>query len=351
MSYKYEHSKTFASLKKIKESIGTNFSSYQYLSTLDSLLYKVIYPIVDNTYFVDHFLAKILAWQYLNPKRKASSLPRSDFASCVTLFLIATDTSKKMKLLKKTKLDRSILSEMIRLWVQICEPYERLGSDLTVPRGSAAEAEKTIEIQASLKSDHSLYGAYQQATYWWSHYLEFRNRVLEKYVRLCLTQAQKDYVSFKHRVPMSDVIQIYLVNAAKALEKCDTEKGVLTTHITNWLKHAKNQVIAAHLSDTAYVLPKNSKTVSAFLAKANLVPLEEVSESEIALEEPAEDLQSMRQIAKLFDPRGLGRICLGIQEVLSSEERQILRAYSMKLSSRPVNSTYTQQGTQDENPN
>ncbi len=331
MSYRYEHSRTFANLKGIKETIGTNFSSYQYLSTLDSLLYKVVYPMVDNTHFVDHFLTKILAWQYLNPKRKTSSLSRSDFASCVTLFLIATDTDRKMKLLKRIKLDRSVISEMIRLWLKVCEPYQKMANNLSRSSADVLE-EQAIEVKASLKSDHSLYGAYQQVHYWWSHYLEFRNRVLEKYIRLCLNQAQKDYVAFKHRVPMSDVIQVYLMNAAKALDKCDTEKGVLTTHITNWLKHAKNQIIVSHLSDTAYVLPKNSKTVSASLAKANLVSLGEIPENELGTEvdSGSDDLELVRRIAKIFDPKGLGRICLGIQETLSISEKQIRHAHKAK---------------------
>jgi hypothetical protein len=339
MGYKYEHSKTFASLKKIKETIGTNFSSYQYLSTLDSLLYKVIRPLVDNTHFVDHFLAKILAWQYQNPKRKVSSLPRSDLASCVTLFLVATSTDRKMKLLKKIKLDRGVLSEMIRLWLKVCEPYGHLATSVGMDKQAYLYEEQLLEIKASLKQDHSLYGAYQQVNYWWSYYLEFRNRVLEKYVRLCLSQAQKDYVAFKHRVPMEDVIQIYLVNAAKALDKCDTEKGVLTTHITNWLKHAKNQVVASHLSDTAYVLPKNSKTVGTFLAKANTVSLDDVVEGDLTKEDTdAGEVDAIRRISKLFDPRGLGRICLGIEESLSNSEKQILHAHSVRRTPKPVNS-------------
>lgn len=343
MGYKYEHSKTFASLKKIKETIGTNFSSYQYLSTLDSLLYKVIRPLVDNTHFVDHFLAKILAWQYQNPKRKVSSLPRSDLASCVTLFLVATSTDRKMRLLKKIKLDRGVLSEMIRLWLKVCEPYECLATSVGMDQQAYLYEEHLLETKASLKQDHSLYGGYQQAKYWWSYYLEFRNRVLEKYVRMCLSQAQKDYVAFKHRVPMEDVIQVYLVNAAKALDKCDTDKGVLTTHITNWLKHAKNQVVASHLSDTAYVLPKNSKTVGEFLAKANTVSLEDVTENDLTKDTiETEEADTVRKISKLFDPRGLGRICLGIGESLSSSEKQILRAYSVRLTPKTVNSQATQ---------
>ncbi len=343
MAYKYEHSKTFASLKRVKETIGTNFSSYQYLSTLDSLLYKVVRPMVDNTYFVDHFLAKILAWQYQNPKRKVSSLPRSDFASYVTLFLVASSTDRKMRLLKKIKLDRSVLSEVIRLWLAVCSPYEGLSNDID-NRAHTLKEESDLEVKASLKSDHSLYGAYQQVNYWWSHYTEFRNRVLEKYIRLCLNQAQKDYVAFKHRVPMEDVIQVYLVNAAKALDKCDTEKGVLTTHTTNWLKHAKNQIIASHLSDTAYVLPKNSKTVGAFLAKANVVPLDDLAEGDlVSTESDTSEVESVRRIAKLFDPRGLGRLCLGIEETLSNSEKQVLHAYEVRPTPRPktVNSTTT----------
>lgn len=337
----YQHSQTFASLKSIKETIGTNLSSYQYLAILDSLLIKSVYPIVDNTKFVDHFLAKILAWQYLNPRRKASSISRSDLASYITFFLITGPTEHKIRYLQKTKLDRGILTEMIRLWLQVVEPYAEL---VSTPDSLEDEnnvlREHAIEQQASLKPDHSLYGAYLQTKYWWNYYQEFRNMILEKYTRMCLVQAQQDYDNaFARRVRLDDVIQIYLFNAVRAIDKCDTEKGVLTTHIQNWLKHAKNQVMTSHLTDTAYSLPKNSKTTGKYLEEANSVSLEELDvdahDLGIEHEEAREsELTRVRKIAKLFDPEGLGRLVLGIQEHLEKEESQALRALATPSNSR-----------------
>jgi hypothetical protein len=311
--------------------------------------------LIDNTKFVDHFLAKILSWQYLNPRRKASSIDRSDFASYIALFLITPDTDKKIALLKKTKLDRGVLAAMTRLWLKTLEPYEKLLSDPKSldPEYSEAE-EREIEVKVSLKPDHSLYGAYQQAKYWWTLYQSFKNSILEKYTRLCLTKAQQDYVMFQHRVHLHDVIQIYLMNASKAIDKCDTERGVLTTHIQNWLKHARNQVMTSHFNDVAYSLPKNSKTLVKNMAEANTVSFEELDEfqsqaHQSEVDEDREDrITRVRYIAKVFDPRGIGRLCLGIQETLSQEERQTLRALAVtSLPSVTVNEVDSK-GTQDE---
>lgn len=342
MQYQYQHSQTFARLKSVKESIGTNLSSYQYLSILDSLLFKAIYPIVDNTKFVDHFLSKILAWQYLNPRRKASSISRSDLASYITFFLITTETDNKLRYLQKTKLDRGIMAEMIRVWLDTVEPYEDLvtSPDFMDDEGRVLK-EHAIEQQASLKPDHSLFGAYQQVRYWWGYYQEFRNMILEKYTRLCIGQAQMDYNNdFGRRVQLNDVIQIYLFHAVRAIDKCDTDKGVLTTHVTNWLKHAKNQVMTSHLSDTAYSLPKNSKTTGRYLAEANSVSIDDLDAESpdltVELDETRQqELDQVRRIAKLFDPSGLGRLALGIQESLDLEDRKTLRSLAT-----PSNSKY-----------
>lgn len=340
-SYSYQHSQTFAQLKSITESIGSNLSSYQYLAILDSLLLRALYPIVDNTSFVDNFLAKILAWQYLNPRRKASSIPKTDLASYVTFFLIAGQTEHKIRYLQKTKLDRGILAEIVRVWLKVVEPYEDLVTspdelDVSV---DYAERETAIELLASLKADHSLYGAYQQTKYWWAQYQSFRNMVLEKYTRMCLSKAQQDYEELGRRVPLDDMVQIYLFTAARAIDKCDTDKGVLTTYIKNWLKDAKNKVMTSHMADVAYSLPKNSKTAGKNMAAAQSISLDDVDlDAEELLNEANEErqhtLDEVRLVAKMFDPVGFGRLALGIQEYLSTDDRKAIRAASVPARAR-----------------
>lgn len=340
--YAYQHSKTFAKLKSIKETISTNLSSYQYLSVLDALLIKSLHPIVDSTTFVDNFLAKVLAWQYQNPRRKASSIPRSDLASYITFFLIAGSTEHKIRHLQKMKLDRGILSEIVKVWLEAAEPYYQMANspDELVDDETRPLREHAIEQQASLKPDHSLYGAYLQTRYWWEQYHSFRNMILEKYTRLCLVQAQRDYdTDFGRRVDIDDVIQLYLFNAARAIDKCDTDKGVLTTNVKNWLKHAKGQVMMSHLANTAYSLPKNSKTVRQNLEAANTVSLEDLDvEAEGLLTDEnsakVEKLDQVRKIAKLFDPVGYGRLALGIQECLDHDDAQAIRMATLPPSAR-----------------
>lgn len=334
----YEHSTVFQRLKGTKETIQGNLSSYQYLSTLDNLLYHMVYPLVDNTKFVDHYLAKILGWQYLNPRRKAASINRSDLASFITLFLISQDTNKKMTYLKKMRLDRGLLTEMVRLWLRVVEPYEAL---VTVPDPDAddltqLDAEHLVEQRASLKPNHSLYGAYTQVNYWMNLYLEFYNQIVEKYTRLCINQARQDYVEFENRVPLDDVIQVYLFHVGKAIDKCDAEKGVLTTYVRNWLQEARNVVVTSQMGATAYTLPKNSKTSGYNLTRASIVSIDDLTndagythDPEVEHERNSEFL-AIRKIAKVMDPLGYGRLSLGIQEVLDDSDRQSILAAAVE---------------------
>src|SRR6478609_1312804 len=93
----YRHSESFARLKGVRESISTNLTSFQYLSVLDSFLYKSIQPLVQCTRFMDIFLAQMLGWQTQNPKRKTSGAGRQSFAANATLFFLCEDPKARLK--------------------------------------------------------------------------------------------------------------------------------------------------------------------------------------------------------------------------------------------------------------
>ena len=64
--------------------------------------------------------------------------------------------------------------------------------------------------------------------------------ILKKYIRLAIMTAQRDYVQyFDHRVSLNDMCGEYILATARAIDKCDYEKGPLTTHIGNWFFTAR----------------------------------------------------------------------------------------------------------------
>ena len=327
----YKHSESFSRLKSLEESIKGNLTSYQYLNSFDTLIYNALLPIVESTKYVDVFLAKVLAWQATNPKRKSCGVGRHALTSYVVLFFLIKATDKKVDALRKSKLDRGILVEIIRRWLAAVGEYETLSNLVTITEEQRARM-LHLEALACLRPSHSLYGVLTQVKYWYKLVEEFKSMILEKYTRLCLNKAQQDYVQLGHRVDLEDIIQVYLMAASKAIDKCDTEKGVLTTHVLHWLMSAKNTVMANYVNGVAFQIPNQVKVQANQLGTT--VPLDELEDE--AKEEDEDEgeredrIVRIRKISRIFDPTGHARLMLGVQEILTVNERKLLRSMEIK---------------------
>jgi hypothetical protein len=328
----YQHSELFAKLKTIDESIPDNLTSYQYLSVLDELLYNAIYPLIEGTKFIEIFLSQVLAWQTINSKRKVVGVGRAAFSSYATMFFLLDDPRQKLKLLKKLKIDRAVLFEAIRRWMTLSESAIVV-ADADNLKNLKANLIKLamLDEQASVRPGFHAFAIYGQVQYWYTNAEGWKGKILEKYTRLCLTTARRDYVQMKHTGKLDDMIQVYLMSAAKAIDKCDTDRGVLTTHIQNWLLSAKNIV-------------RNSQSTGGTMSQTRIgtemvsMMMENVSLDEIenSLADDGDDSQDrdllvdqIRKVARHFDNSGVGRILLNIEEQLSAEDKQILRAHAV----------------------
>lgn len=331
----YAHSETFANLKSLKESIGVNLTSYQYLSVLDELLYRAVFPLLENTQFIELFMSQMLGWQTLNPKRKSSGIGRKAFSASVTLLILCDSPKQKLKILRKMRLDRAMLFEVLRRWTQLAKGIETLG--VSLPSLETLSELSDLEKRCAVRPSHSLIGTYRTVNHWYYEALAFKHKILEKYVRLCLVTAKRDYVDLDHKVPLNDIVQVYLLTASKAIDKCDPEKGVLTSHIQHWLLSAKNVVVSTYINGTGedsatttLSSVTNRRVVDATIeASHSDSDLNELTHSDDEVRERTADTFKIREVAKAFDPTGFGRLSLGLEEILSSEDLDKLRSIAL----------------------
>jgi hypothetical protein len=342
----YRHSEAFSKLKRIQETIPNNLTTVEYLKTLDLLLESAFLPILESTRFIDTFLAKILAWQSTNPKRKTTSEGKKDLPSYVTLFLISNSPEQKLKIYNRIGFDRGITMEMIRRWLSMMNDY---AERLNIPEPTLEDQRIMYRIQHMLDMNEDGYpfGAYLQTKFWFSKVEYFKSLILEKYTRLCLNTAQQDYVKcFQHKIPLDDVLQIYLMAASKAIDKCDANRGVLTTHIQYWLMSARNVAAKNYLESdgkaTPVVIPESQEIVEKFVSEDS-----RASEASDKMFESVEDkferqgtIDRVRQVAKFFDPTGYGRLVMGIGEYLSPKMSQTLDEHQLKQKQKPENKYY-----------
>jgi hypothetical protein len=327
----YQHSEAIAKLKSIKETIQGNPTTYQMLSALDDLLYSALEPMIDGTRFFEGYLTQILGWQTTNPKRKVTGVGRQAFSSMATMFLLLEDTRPKVKLLRKTKVDRGVLFEALRRWLTLAREIEVLNT--SSPSPEVFNRLYDLCELCNVREGASIYNVYQQVQYWHTQASKFKEQILEKYTRLCVNTAVRDYKEMNHAVDLNDIVQTYLLNADKAINKCDADRGVLTSHIQNWLLSAKNSVMADNLQPTRTNPAKNDAKKTIVKALTESVSLDEIDDlaAESVTDDDVDDtVNEVRRVAKQFDPQGVGRILLHIEHELSEDDLQALRAQALQ---------------------
>jgi hypothetical protein len=269
----------------------------------------------------------VIGWQTLNPKRKTCGVGRVGLVTLSTLFFLTMDPQQKLKLVKRMKLHRNILFECITRWLDLMVEYQACSNQ--VGTADVVSLLHDMHDVALMRTGYSLHSTYQTVTFWYKKAKLFKEQIMEKYTRMVISAAQRDYVELGMIEPLNDMVQSYMMTMSKGIDKCDADRGVLTSYIKSWLKSAKNNVEkrASHDTDQIY---KNTGG-----QKIERVDLEDIEDtvSDDDYREREDNIRRVRALAKIFDPKGYGRIVLGIQEQLSEDDRATLRALALQKES------------------
>lgn len=317
----YEHSDTFASLKSIREEVKENLTTPQWLSTLDYFIDSAIDPVV--TIFptlVDNFYAKVVVWQAHKPSIKFSMTDK--FALPVKLFnaITSDDCKTKREHHRSMLLNRGLLFGLIAVFSQTVNRLNKLHShQLNLGRVRRLHM---IEVECNRlgispnQRDH-VYAALTQVEFFSKKAYWFKELIIQKYVRMALMNAKNAYTEAKCVPKLNDVVQIYLVYLSRAIDRCDSRQGVLTTFIQTWFYSAKAEV--------ARMVNSNSSNLSYEELIENGLP--------IASTDPDlgfENLQHLAFTSKPADPHGVVRFSLRIPEFVQRADLDKLRIFTTK---------------------
>jgi len=332
MSLNYGHSRVMGDLKKTNEKLKKNYSTSQYMDVLDTLLYNTVASIFNSTNYMDSFVSGILHHFTENGRRKISAHDKKNFSIAAVAFLFA-DQERKSSIYKKMKIERSLTNTAVRNFLEVTRPYamykakyaETLDSNYLVKM-------KDIESQVEYTGEIDMLAIIREVNYWHKKYCEFKNMILQKYMRLITKQAQAYYSHNNSKIDLDDLIQNYVLYASKAIDKLDQTQGTLTSYIKVWLNHATN-ITSSNESGIAFVLPPAKRRE----CKVNnmSVPMDatEVKNLEVCISGDLENISEtrrLRKLARLADPIGLARLSLGIQECLTKEEVKKQEKYEIK---------------------
>lgn len=309
----YRHSAVFATLKDTTESIKKNYTSSQYIQVLDSLIYKAIEQILETTNLGDVFISSLMVWYSESSKRRISAIKKPRLQLLFLMFLKAETPKEKLKWLKRCRLERNLLYQLIESYLSYAKVLNSLLFNLIrddTPSDRILIARMLKAIQSIPDSSTDIFCSLNSVQFWYDGASRFKGQLLEKYTRLVAVQAQQAYVELNFTVQLDDLLQNFMVAAAKAIDKYDLNKGALTSYIKIWLKAART---------TSFI--ENSGMQN----QEHFVPLDESETTDT--DNPHERKQTIdhvRQIAKLLDPSGVGRFQLGLEEVLNRKEERAL---------------------------
>jgi hypothetical protein len=316
----YTHSEVFEKIKATDEKIKDNYTSLQYLQTLDMFIWEALEPIYEECpHFFRCYIAKIVARQSAKASAKFSSSDRGKLPILLFNFLTELNPKKALEHVKDMNLNRGILFGLINLFLAFTHEYEKLNSpfhklDPLVRRYRIYK----IEQRVGLRPQGNLFRAIQQVRYWDVRARTWRSQIIEKYHRMTLNYAKTTYVDYNHFIPLDDVVQIFLTTMTRAIDRCNAKQGVLTTFIQNWLKSARSEVADLCKGQT----DQSFETLSEEYGDA-------ISEVIGFTEEDrtAELYELLAAKAKVVDKIGLTRYSLGIPEFLTSFERETLEMF------------------------
>lgn len=271
----------------------------------------------------------MLGWSAVNPRRKLSSLPKERFNTYVLAYLAADTPELKLRILKRMRIERNILFYVVG---RVCDLYATQ-TPASRPTSSMANA-------LAIFDHKGMWFSVRESGYWLGQALDFKGMIIEKYMRFVMMEAQQFHAQQLRDNPhldfnLDDLAQNFILAVNKAIDKCDAQRGTLTSYIQNWLKDAKGNPAMRGEYGIAFTIPAsqrraiaNSTTnkavnISVNIDSKELQSLASACDAEAELER-ARTIDFVRRLAKSADPSGVSRMFLGIDESLNVAERKLL---------------------------
>jgi hypothetical protein len=322
----YEHSDIFAKLKDVKERINTNLTSLEYLETLDMFLWKAISSIRKAIpSLVDEFMVKAIAQQTFKSSTKFSSIMKEEKGK-LPVFLFNALTERDIESLdgfRNLRLNRGMLFGLVQIFMNRTAPYVELVNvdPISVEEWKARVFQlKDMERNLGVVEGVALYNVIEDVNIWYERARDWKSAIIEKYTRKALGQAKVAYEDYNYAMDLADVIQIHMVLLSRAINRCDSRLGVLTTFITSWFKSARSEM--THIINASQEVSYEEMLED----MGDSAEAEGCDDKTIATHEA---VQHISMLAKEIDPSGVLRFHLGIPEFMPLDQRKILLAHAL----------------------
>ena len=234
----------------VKEQLDVNLSSRTIEHVLDYFLYSSVKPVFLETDLMDGILSSILVQQTYDGRRKISSLNKQHIFDLILKSINTDNKVDKWKYFKSIKIERTLLVNSVEYFLNNTKNYLQLEEKLIKTK----DTDRIVLLSGDMYrieqfvggSRNNLSTVIKDAKFNLDMYFNFKNMVLEKYIRYLWTEAKNSKNSTNLNVNENELFNNFVINADKAIDKFDSDRGTLTSYINNWLKDAKTNPKFGH---------------------------------------------------------------------------------------------------------
>lgn len=330
--------------KRSLNKLGHSLTGGQIQEVLDFLIYAGLEPIVRGSPVFDVQVTHLLCVASTNKKRKISSLPREDFINKLCTALTTTDIDVKVDAISSAKIERGFVYNFLVNFLNMTSGYVDLYTrylTATTHVDKATLDRRMAAIERTLCFSRScLFQTINRCAKYVELAYEFRNGVVEQYIRHAYKQAHAYCKEKGEAIDFDDVSQSLMAAITKAIDKYDSSKGALTSYINYWVLNSLSYQNSdyGHEYGVAYTIPQTQKKAvqGTRAAEVNFsVSLDEMLDSDSetsfgdllvgsgSIEDEVVARRSSEDTAYLIkcaDKYGLARLYLDLDEFISRKE-------------------------------
>lgn len=255
---------------KSEERLKENLSSVQLITILDRLLLSSVASLMESTRVVEDWAVELLAYLHVDGRKKISRLEFNAQSNELFTLLAGDSLNSRIEAFNRLKIDRGVTFHFLEVATAEYKSYSKIlcaSLDISFKRKSTHAKSRQEKYLAELERlEHHLGGSRDTlqptlrcSAFFLTQAHEFKHMIAEKYYKLTYKDAIKSLSGTKIQADIGDVYNNYLLAVFKAIDKYDSERGVLTDYIRLWLRNAASNSMFNHQLGISHSIPPSRR--------------------------------------------------------------------------------------------
>ena len=216
-----------------------SLSGSQIDNLLNYFLFQALSPLLQTLWFKNQFVL-IINILLRDLKRKVTRKERKVTLKHVMNAISSLDKDTIILQLKLASLDKNIFSDIINTFCEkidiLMKLEEEFFSKLNNKEYDTSASDQIIKLENEFNLSRSfLIKIGKEVKFWFDKYLEFKNLIIGKYIRLAYKYAKVAKLN-RPNIDMQCFFKSLVLSIYTALDKYTPDRGTLTSYIQLWFK-------------------------------------------------------------------------------------------------------------------